>query len=417
MIPAQSNALTATSRGRATTGLGQKTMDTIMWTFNSTEQASRRALGLAAYRLAYQRGINGGLSKEKAAMKARDFAVEALRFTVGEYSVTNRPPAWKSGIQSFLYMYKVFPTTSIQLLSRLPPRGQVIMLTALFILGGITAFPFAEDLEDLVDTIAQSLGWKQGSIRGEIAKLIDEVAPGMSPYVLSGLANSVFTGDIGVRTSLGNFIPGTGLLLAGANTTRELMEIGGPAAGFLQQSFNTVVDTLQLAFTEKKTFADVLRDSPVTMARAFGDAYTYTQAGAIIDKRGYVVSPDVSTAEIVTRVLGFYPERASSEYQQIRISKRTADYQRQVSSGFQQAWIKAKMMGDDDRADAVADAVKDWNQAAKGTALEIRNFTRNANRALREAERPAMERFLRTAPRASREEIDRAATLLGYEEE
>jgi hypothetical protein len=417
MIPAQSNALTATSRGRATTGLGQKTMDTIMWTFNSTEQASRRALGLAAYRLAYQREITGGTSEKDAALKARDFAVEALRFTVGEYSVTNRPPAWKSGIQSFLYMYKVFPTTSIQLLSRLPPRGQVIMLTALFILGGITAFPFAEDLEDLVDTIAQSLGWKQGSIRGEIAKLIDEVAPGMSPYVLSGLANSVFTGDIGVRTSLGNFIPGTGLLLAGANTTRELMEIGGPAAGFLQQSFNTVVDTLQLAFTEKKTFADVLRDSPVTMARAFGDAYTYTQAGAIIDKRGYVVSPDVSTAEIVTRVLGFYPERASSEYQQIRISKRTADYQRQVSSGFQQAWIKAKMMGDDDRADAVADAVKDWNQAAKGTALEIRNFTRNANRALREAERPAMERFLRTAPRASREEIDRAATLLGYEEE
>jgi hypothetical protein len=417
MIPAQSNALTATSRGRATTGLGQKTMDTIMWTFNSTEQASRRALGLTAYRLAYQREIAGGTSEKDAALKARDFAVEALRFTVGEYSVTNRPPAWKSGIQSFLYMYKVFPTTSIQLLSRLPPRGQVIMLTALFILGGITSFPLAEDLEDLVDTIAQSLGWKQGSIRGEIAKLIDEVAPGMSPYVLSGLANSVFTGDIGVRTSLGNFIPGTGLLLAGANTTRELMEIGGPAAGFLQQSFNTVVDTLQLAFTEKKTFADVLRDSPVTMARAFGDAYTYTQAGAIIDKRGYVVSPDVSTAEIVTRVLGFYPERASSEYQQIRISKRTADYQRQVSSGFQQAWIKAKMMGDDDRADAVADAVKDWNQAAKGTALEIRNFTRNANRALREAERPAMERFLRTAPRASREEIDRAATLLGYEEE
>ena len=417
MIPAQSNALTATSRGRATTGLGQKSMDTIMWTFNSTEQASRRALGLAAYRLAYQREIAGGTSEKDAALKARDFAVEALRFTVGEYSVTNRPPAWKSGIQSFLYMYKVFPTTSIQLLSRLPPRGQVIMLTALFILGGITSFPLAEDLEDLVDTIAQSLGWKQGSIRGEIAKLIDEVAPGMSPYVLSGLANSVFTGDIGVRTSLGDFIPGTGLLLAGANTTRELMEIGGPAAGFLQQSFNTVVDAAQLAFTEKKTFADLLRDSPVTMARAFGDAYTYTQAGAIIDKRGYIVSPDVSTAEIITRVLGFYPERASSEYQQIRISKRTADYQRQVSSGFQQAWIKAKIMGDDDRADAVADAVKDWNQAAKGTALEIRNFTRNANRALREAERPAMERFLRTAPRASREEIDRAATLLGYGEE
>jgi len=416
MIPAQSNALTATSRGRATTGLGQKAMDTVMWTFNSTEQASRRALGLAAYRLAYQREIAAGISEKDASAKARDFAVEALRFTVGEYSVVNRPPAWKSGIQSFLYMYKVFPTTSIQLLARLPRKGQVAMLTALWVLGGVTAFPFVEDLEDLIDTIAQALGFKQGSIRGEIAKFIDEIAPGMSPYVLGGLANSMFAGDIGIRTSLGDFIPGTGLLLAGANTTRELQEIGGPAVGFLSQSFNTVVDAAQLAFTDKKTFADLLRDSPVTMARAFGDAYTYTQAGAIIDKRGYVVSPDVSTAEIATRILGFYPERASSQYQQIRISKRTADYQRQVSAGFQQAWIKAKIMGDDDRADQVKAAVEEWNQGAKGTALEIRNFTRNANRALREAERPAMERFLRTAPRASREEIERAATLLGYEE-
>jgi hypothetical protein len=414
MIPAQSNALTATARGRATTGAGQKLMDTMMWTFNSTEQASRRALGLAAYRLAYRRAKAAGLSDKDAAISSRDFAVEGLRFTVGEYSVVNRPPAWKSGVRSFLYMYKVFPTTSIQLLARLPRNGQVAMLAALFILGGISAFPFAEDMEDIVDTIAQALGFKQGSIRGEIAKMVDQILPGASPYVLSGFANSFFAGDIAVRTSLGDFIPGTGFFLAGANTTKELQEIGGPAVSFLFGTADAMVTAVKAAASEKVTLNDFFRESPVTMARAFGDAYAYTQAGAIIDKRGYIVTQDLHAGTILTRLLGFYPEAASSQYSQIRIAKRIADYQREVSAGFQRAWIKAKIMGNDDQADAVRDAVNEWNEGAKGTALEIRNFTRNANRALREAKRPAMERFLRTAPRAAREELEITTRLLGY---
>jgi hypothetical protein len=414
MIPAQSNALTATARGRATTGLGQKTMDIVMWTFNSTEQASRRALGLAAYRLSYRIAKAGGLSDKDAAISSRDFAVEALRFTVGEYSVVNRPPVWKSGIQSFLYMYKVFPTTSIQLLSLLPRQGQIAMLTALFILGGISAFPFAEDIEDIVDTIAQALGFKSGSIRGEIAKMVDQIVPGASPYVLSGFANSFFVGDIGIRTSLGDFAPGTALLLAGANTTRELQEIGGPALSFLTGTANTMVAAIKAATSEKVTLLDVFREAPITMAKAFGDAYTYTQAGAIIDRRGSVISQDVHAGTILARVLGFYPESASSEYNQIRVAKRIADYQREVSAGFQRAWIKAKIMGNDEQADAIARSVDEWNEGAEGTALQIRNFTRNANRALREAERPAMERFLRTAPQAAREELELTTSLLGY---
>ena len=414
MIPAQSNALTATARGRATTGLGQKTMDTVMWTFNSTEQASRRALGLAAYRLAYRRAKGAGISDKDAAITSRDFAVEGLRFTVGEYSVVNRPPVWKSGIQSFLYMYKVFPTTSIQLLSRLPRDGQIAMLTALFLLGGISAFPFADDIEDIVDTIAQALGFKQGSIRGEIAKMVDKIVPGASPYVLSGFANSMFVGDIGVRTSLGNFIPGTGILLAGANGARELQEIGGPAASFLLGTAGSMVTAVKAAASEKVTLNDFFRESPVTMARAFGDAYAYNQAGAIIDKRGYVITEDFHAGTTLVRLLGFYPEAASSQYNQIRIAKRVADYQREVSAGFQRAWIKAKIMGDDDQADAVRAAVDDWNSGAEGTPLRIRNFLRNANRALREAKRPATERFLRTTPTSAREELERTTQLLGY---
>jgi hypothetical protein len=414
MIPAQTNALTETARGRSKSGLVQKGMDGFMWTFNATEQASRRAVGLAAYRLEYERRKTGGASEKDAIEAARKFAVEALRISLGEYSVINRPPAWRSGIQSFLYMYKVFPTTSIQLLKALPRSGQLYMLAAMWVLAGVSGFPFAEDLEDIIDTIAQKLGFRVGSIRYEAAKLIDSIAPGASQIILNGGANAVLPADLAGRVSLGDFIPGTGILLAGSNVGRELAEIGGPALSMATDTIDSVATGIKAAATEKVTFEDWLRENPVTLGRMFGDALAYVNSGAVVDRRGYVVSPDMDASVILTRLFGFYPAGAAEEYGVIRVSKRIVDYQKEVSAGFRQAWIKAMIRGDMEQAQDIVDSVNDWNDGAEGTALEINNFQRNARKALQEARRPAGERLLRSAPKSAKEDVDLAATLLGY---
>jgi hypothetical protein len=414
MIPALSNSLVGTARGRMPFAAGQKFMDGWMWTFNSTEQAVRRGVGLAAYRMARTRAEAAGLKPADADAKARETAVNALNFTLGDYAVMNRPPLWRSGIQSFIYMYKVFPTTSIQVLKRLPWKGRFYMLAALFVLGGIMAFPFAEDIEDILDTIAQGLGMNMGSVRVELAQAIDEVFPGMSPYVLRGLANAYFDGNIADRAGLGNFLPGTGALLAGANVGRELTDLAGPAASMLSGVATSTMDLLRAMATERVTMIDVLRESPITMGRALGDTIAYVQSGAIVDRRGYVVSPEVPVTMLAARLLGFYPSEAAQQYDVIRASKRIADYQKETVAGFRTAWIKAKIQGDEAQAQAIVQDVEDWNSGARGTALEIRNFLGNANRALREAQRPAGERFLRAAPRAAREELSTIESLLGY---
>ena len=414
MIPALTNAMVGSARGRVTSGAAQKAIDGWMWTFNSTEQATRRALGLSAYRMSFDRAKAAGLSDADANAKARDFAVSALRYTVGDYSVINRPPIWRSGIQSFIYMYKVFPTTTIQLLKRLPRQGQIYMLASLFVLGGMTAFPFAEDIEDLLDSIAQALGFGTASVRFEIAKAIDSVAPGLSPFAMRGFANAYLGLNLADRISAGNFIPGTGIFLAGADVGRELTDIMGPAASFLTGAATAFPQAIRAVATERVDFVDVFRESPITMLRAFGDMYAYTQAGAIVDKRGYVVSPDLSAYTMVGRVLGFYPAAASEQYDVIRVSRRIVDYQREVTSGFRTAWIKANIERDREKQRAIEDAVRQWNEVNRGTALEIRNFRQNSVRALREAQRPAGERFLRTTPRAARDEVATVAELLGY---
>ena len=72
---------------------------------------------------------------------------------------------------------------------------------------------------------------------------------------------------------------------------------------------------------------------------------------------------------------------------------------------YRDAWIKAKIVGDEQQAAKVAQAVNDWNEANPNARLN--NWMKNAQRALKEARRPAGERFLKSAPKASRENLER----------
>lgn len=407
LIPAQSNALIATARGQTTNKYVRNIVDGFMAPFNLTEQATRRAAFLAAYRLERDRALAGGRSEKQAAEQAREFAVKSLDLTLGDYSVLNRPPAWRGGITSFIYMYKTYPTTVIQLLANLSRPAQVSMLASLWFLSGAAGLPFAEDLEDLIDTIAQRLGFRQGSIRAEIVRHLEATFPGMSALFLKGVVNQwlPIPADIASRTSMGNVIPGTGMFLAGANTTRELFDIAGPAAGFIAGSAKSATDLLTVPFSATKSLEDVARESPITVLRLMGDAYAYAQSGAVVDRRGYVVSQEMGMGTLAVRLAGFYPTQAASQYDVIRIAQRQIDYQKEAVAGFRQAWIKATLRGDTQTAADVAASVNAWNNATRGTPLEIRNFMGGNMRALREAQRPAGERALKAAPRAAQEDI------------
>jgi len=407
LIPAQSNALIATARGQTTNKFLRGFIDKYMAPFNLSEQAGRRAAFLAAYRLKRDQMLGAGKSQKDAQQEASDFAVKSLDLTLGDYSVLNRPPAFRAGITSFLYMYKTYPTTTIQLLANLSRPAQLSMLAGLWFLSGAAGLPFAEDLEDLIDTISQKLGFRQGSIRGEIIKHIEATFPGMSAIFLKGLVNEFLPipADIASRTSMGNIIPGTGAFLAGADVARELGDILGPAAGFISGTAEMARNLVVFPFSSRVSLEDVARESPITLLRLMGDSYAYLQSGAVVDRRGYVVSKDMDMGTIITRLAGFYPSQAANQYDVIRIANRTTDYQKEAVASFRHAWIKATLRGDTQAASEIMNDVREWNNATRGTPLEIRNFSTGNTRALREAQRPAGERALRAAPRAAQEDI------------
>ena len=419
-IPALSNSLIASARGRMTIVSAQKFVDGWMMFFNRTEQAARRSTLLAAYRLQYDRGIQAGKDPEVAMREARQFAVKTAEDTQGEYSVMNRPALWRGGPQQFLYMYKIFPTMSVQLLRNLPRKGQLMMLGGLIALSGISGLPGVEDLEDFVDTIAARLGLKTPSLRLEIARAIDEVMPGMSPLLINGFVNAFVPGDVGARTSLGDLFPGTSIFLPGADVGRELLSIAGPVAGMTQGLLSTTTGVGQwAAYTagisdRPASLEGAARNAPVTMVRAWADAFAYVQSGGVVDRRGYLVSEDLSVMEVIARALGFYPTAAAEQYGLIRVAQRVSNLQREMAATFYNAYVQARLRGDTAQANQVVREVREWNQEARGTGLEIANFQQNANRRLRDARRSATERTVRYAPRTAREQFDRAIELLGY---
>jgi hypothetical protein len=384
-----------------------KFVDVWMAPFNLPEQAARRSTFLSAYRLFYNRGIGAGMDAKKASDMAREEAIRSIDLTLGEYSMMNRPAFWRGGPQSFLYVYKAYPTTVIQTISRLSRPAQLSALAGIWLFAGLSGLPFAEDLEDLLDTFAQKFGMTNGSLRATLVRHIEDIAPGMSATLLRGPMSDILGIDIAAKTGLGSFVPGTEMFLAGADQTRAMMDVLGPVAGFFGDALGLATGLATYPFSSTKTLEDLARESPVTFLRALGDVYAYTSTGSIVDRRGYVVSQDMNAGVVLARLTGFYPQAAAAQYDAIRLAQRETDYQKQMTAAFRQAWIKASLRGDSDRASEIMDTVRSWHESTRGTALDIQpgRFMMGNVRALREAQLAASDRTLRASPQAAQESI------------
>lgn len=413
LIPAQANSLLETARGIFTGKLAKgflKFSDVYMAPFNVSEQATRRATFLTAFRLEFARLKDAGFAEDKASEMARLFAIDTVDKTLGEYSNTNRPPVWRDGVMSLLFVYKTYPLTSLLLFKNLSRAGKIGMLTSLYVLAGAAGFPLVDDIEDLIDTLAQRFGLDLGqgpAVRMAIVRQLEEVFPGWSDLILRGPMNHYTGMDVGAKFGLEDFIPGTGIFLKGANTTEELKGIAGPVVGMGLSMGEFAYNFGRAPFSSTTNMLDVVRGSPFSLARAVGDSVAYMQNGAIVDKRGYVVSPEVSAMTVASRILGFYPADAARQYDFIKYANRMNYDYKEVGTAYRLAWVKAMMAGDRAQAARIVREVNDWNESNRGGPGVIRNFLRNAQKALQEARRPAGERFLKSAPVASRASLDR----------
>ena len=421
---AQFNALVGTARGKVFNNKAQAAIKLWMSMFSYTEQANRRITALAAYRLEKERLQSQGVTDEQQLIAtATEAARNAVNIAQGEYAMFNRPEMARGNVLQYIFMYKQFVIVTVQLMKSMPVQGQLMMLGFLLLTSGLKGLPFAEDIFDIVDTIAQKLGLKTASVEKAIAEWVDSVAPGMTPYVMRGVLDRMTGATMSTRLGMGDLIPLTGAFRAGADPAREVADFAGPVfsgisglvgmAGSLAK-YGAEVTGLRDDIT---SFNSILRDSPVAALRSIGDSYAYLNSGTITNARGQLVASEASTQVILARLLGFYPAIATEQNDIVRLSKNVAEYSKAIKAGYVSAYVKAKVEGDTGRMNGIAADVQQWNEDAKGTGLEITSFLRSANRAALEAQRPTVMRYLKSAPKQMRPETIELLRLNGLEDE
>jgi hypothetical protein len=418
---AQFNALVGTARGKVFSNKAQAAVRLWMGMFSYTEQLNRRATSLAAYRLEKERALAQGIPEEQAIAEAIDAARTAVNTAQGEYAMFNRPAMARGNILQYLFVYKQFTILTVELLRNMPLKGQLMMLGFLLLLSGLKGLPFAEDLMDIVDTIAQMLGLKMASIEKELATWIDDVAPGMTPIVMKGVLDRMTGATISTRVGMGDLIPLTGAFRAGASPTQELQDFAGPVFGGISGLVGTSASLTQygaevLGLRDDTTSLNgILRNAPVAAVRAIADGFTYWADGRITNARGQVVSADVGTLTILSRMMGFYPAIATEQNDIVRLSKYVAEYSKAIKADYVQAYVKAQLDGNTERMAQIRADVAAWNESAKGTGLEVTQFVRSANRAANEAQRPTVLRYLKSAPKNVRPETLEMLELNGID--
>lgn len=415
LTPNMFNALVGTSRtGKQDNMLGRAT-EKWMVMFAKTEQFNRRVTALASYRLEKQRQIEAGKSKAEFAtgrtQLARDVyqrAITAVNASQGNYSQYNRPNWARGNIAQYLYMYKQFVVITVQLMKNLSTKEKMMLIGFLVLMSGLKGLPFAEDIMDLVDTLMQrfpSLHWK--GVEVYIAEAADAIIPGSSRWVLRGPMDYLLGATVSNRLGHGNLAPGTSFFLAGADTGREVMDVLGPIATAVDGALSAAAIGVRYASEvvgindDVTKFRDVARTGMGSTAlKALAESMIFMSDGSITNKRGQVVAKDFGPLDMITRMLGFYPSAATTQYDINRMTQRVRDYSDIIKEGYVAAHRSA---GSSAERNSIERAVREWNRdAGKKSPFYIRNFSQAATRSRKEAQRTASARLLKSAPKSMR---------------
>ena len=342
--------------------------------FSLAEQFNRRATFIAAYQLAQERQMADPF----------EFASEAVSATQGVYNRGNRTQWARGPVGATVMTFKQFSISYIEFLSRLPRREKAIALGVLMVAAGLEGLPFADDLDDLIDTIMQRLfgkafSAKRAKVEALAAMGVDRDA---AEWVLRGAsALPMFPVDLAGRMSLGNMIPGTGVLRTdGAkDKSAEVLEALGPAGGVVR-------DALRGEF------------APVAVRNAAKGAEMYL-TGQYRDEAGRRVA-DVDAADAAAKSLGFQPREIARESRDSRMAQSVVSQTRAAESEIVRLWAQGIVDGEPDKVAEARARLDAWNAANPNARIVINRM--QIARQARDMRATREERLIRAAPKELR---------------
>ena len=389
--PQEIHNLMATARGGALGGgkvLSNRHVQTALYIWGSlfsvAEQYNRRVTFNSAYQIARENG-------EK---NPYDFAVKAVDETQFVYNRGNRPN-WARGIGAPLFTFKQFTVSYLEMLNRLPARQKAIAISLLIVAAGIQGLPFEDDLEDLIDTLAQWGGYNW-STRKEMEEFARKtIGKEMTLLLMRGAPSALGVPlDIQSRLGFGNLIPGTAMLKPSeTNRGRDVAELFGPTAGVVQGVGRALEATAKgepgrAAFSvAPKAVRDLWKGVESSFTGEYRDA-----SGKLIAK--------IKPSDAAIKALGFNPTTVSDVQRKQRMVDDLITLYKATESGIADKLARGLVFRDTGLAADARRELADWNR--KNPEYPIRITPAQIQQRARQLTRDSSERLIKQVPKEIR---------------
>jgi hypothetical protein len=266
----------------------------------------------------------------KASPNIRDkyaFAVKQVQETQGVYNRGNRPAWSRSAAGSVVFTFKQYQISYLEFLMRLPRQQRALALALLIMATGAPGLPWMEDVIDVIDTLMGSLGkswntkqemraWAERLVIAALGEEWQKAKDFTGKFVSGGLSNALNWSPVDVqgRMSLGNVLPGTGIVKPGGDQTKEIAEFAGAFGSYLKSVLESGSGLVSGTMSAKDAAINV-------MPRAVQDvfkAYDMLQFGAYRGKRGENIM-ETDKADAALKAIGLMPQKVGMESREVGI--------------------------------------------------------------------------------------------------
>ena len=368
--------------------------------FALAEQFNRRSTFIAAYRMAKANG-----EADPAA-----FASKAVLETQFLYSKANKMRWGRGAVGGTLMTFKTYSISYLELMHRTwnagapgsPERaaGRRAVgwgMAMLMLMGGAGGLPFMEDLEDLIDALAQLMGYNVSAKQWRQQAMEDVVGKELADFLgrgISGLPGSPV--DVSGRLGMGDLLPGTGLFQTKQSHVRDMLELAGPAGDLVGRAFSGGARVL------KGDLAGAALEFSPSAVRNAAKGYDMWSTGIYKDTKGYKVL-DTTLAEAASKFVGFQPKSVADVQEAASFTQRSKSFYTQTSSEIRAQWAKAIFDKDDAAVQRARERLADWNENNPDQRITIR--MPDVWKRVREMGKDRDQRIADTAPKALRAKI------------
>lgn len=359
--------------------------------FSLAEAYNRRVAFIAAYNLAVE-------TKRADPFTFASKAVEETQFV---YNKSARANISRSTVGSMVMTFKTFTTNYLEFIVRLPPKERVIALGILIMLAGLSGLPFADDADDIIDTVGQSLGYNTNSKEWKENVLTDMVGKTYAQYALYGASHGSPI-DFSQRVGLGNLVPGTGLLKRSEpNKTRDIAEFVGPVGGMFNKAMDSAAAMQSRQGAIQKAGVGLKAILPLALTN-LAQGVDMASTGQYHDYRGKNVT-SVDMVDAVMKSIGFQPRSVAETRRPERFLTQDITMAKTVESDIVELWADGVNENDSDKISEARSMLSDWNTKNPETPIRIK--PKQVQTRVRAMKLTSRQRLMKTAPRELRRHV------------